>query len=214
MESISENFDVVKQGTRPCLIIEIMSPNYPGDDTAKVRIYERAGVREYIILNPHAEDMSLPFELTGYRLVRGKYRKIIPDPDGCFLSRSTGVRFGLGPDGREVIMTNAVTGEKLLSNKEEYDARHAAEVRAEQEAKARQIAEARAEQEAKARQQEAEARQIAEARAEQEAEARQQEAEARQIAEARAEQEAKSRQIAEAEMRRMKAEIARMRENQ
>jgi len=168
-------------------------------------VYEQAGVQEYIILNPHVKDMSLPFELTGYRLVRGKYRRIIPDPDGCLLSKSTGVRFALGPDGREIILTDAVTGEELFSNKEEYDARireiearQAAEARAEQEAEARQIAEARAEQEA-------EARQIAEARAEQEAKSRQ-------IAEARAEQEAKSRQIAEAEMRRMKAEIARLRD--
>jgi len=148
-------------------------------------------VREYIILNPHAKDKSVPFELTGYQMVRGKYRKIIPGPDGFLVSRSTGVRFGMGPGGREVILTDAVTGEELLSDEEEYEARQAAETRAEQEAKARQVAETRAK--------------TAETRAEQETMARQ-------AAETRAEKEAKARQIAEAEMSRMKAEIARLRD--
>lgn len=48
------SFDVVKEGTRPSLVVEIMSEGYPGDDTEKVKIYERAGVTEYIIINPHS----------------------------------------------------------------------------------------------------------------------------------------------------------------
>ena len=36
------SFDVAKEQTRPCLIVEVVSPNYPGDDTAKVDIYARA----------------------------------------------------------------------------------------------------------------------------------------------------------------------------
>ncbi len=144
-DNIRGSFYVAEQGTRPALIIEIMSPGYAGDDTAKVGIYERAGIREYIILNPHFEDESLPFELTGYRLVRGRYQKMIPDPDGRLLSRSIGVRFAPGAGGREVVLTNAVTGEEMLSDEEEYQARQNAETRAEN-------AEARAEKEAQARQ--------------------------------------------------------------
>ncbi|MCP4107380.1 MAG: hypothetical protein GY749_17855 [Desulfobacteraceae bacterium] len=156
---IGTSFNVLKHKTRPILIVEIMSPGYEGDDTAKVDIYEQAGVREYIILNPHQKDMTVPFELTGYRLVRGKYRKITPDRQGRLLSRSTGIRFGLSADGREVVLTDAATGEKLLSNQEECQARLEAEARAElsetkaeQEFRARLEAEARAEQEVQARQ--------------------------------------------------------------
>ncbi len=145
-EIIEGSFDVVTHGTRPCLIIEIMSPNYKGDDTDKVEIYEQAGVREYIILDRHPEDRSLPFELTGYRLVRDEYRDIIPDPEGKLLSETTGIRFAVCPDQRKLILTDAVTGEELLSAKEEHRARLEAESRVRQETFARVEAEDRADQ--------------------------------------------------------------------
>ncbi len=154
MEIIEGSFDVVKHGTSPCLIIEIMSPNYAGDDTDKVEIYEQAGIREYIILDHHPEDRSLSFELTGYRLVKGEYRDIIPGSNGMLLSETTGIRFGLGAGGRTLVLTDAVTGEELLSDEEEYQARLEAE-------KARLKAESRAEAEAaRADQTEAELRRL------------------------------------------------------
>jgi hypothetical protein len=54
------SFDCRKHGVRPCLVMEIMSPGYPGDDDKKVRIYEQAGIKEYIIINPHVNDNSRP----------------------------------------------------------------------------------------------------------------------------------------------------------
>lgn len=121
------SFDVVAEGTRPCLVVEVMSPQYPGDDTVKVDIYQRAQIPEYIIINPHFEDEENPFELIGYRLVGKRYQRMKPDAQGRLLSETTGVWFGLAESGRDLILTNAKTGERLLTDEEEYEARLAAE---------------------------------------------------------------------------------------
>ncbi len=39
------------------------------------------------------------------------------------LSETTGIRFGLDQGGRELIVTDVVTGQELLSDEEEYQAR-------------------------------------------------------------------------------------------
>lgn len=166
VEIIEGSFDVVSHGTRPCLIIEVMSPNYQGDDTDKVEIYEQAGIREYIVVNPHQKDRTLPFELTGYRLVRGEYRNIVPDPGGMLLSETVGIRFGTGrtgPGGRKLVLTDAATGKELPSAKEGYQALLEAEKRAEQDAMTRVEAEKRAAEAEKRAEQETMARLEAEA---------------------------------------------------
>jgi hypothetical protein len=91
---------------------------------------------------------------------------------------------------------------------QEQEARHVAEVHAQQEREARrreeearQVAEALAQQEQEARRQEQEARQVAEVLAQQEQEARRREEEARQMAEVLAQQEREARQVAEVHAR-------------
>lgn len=121
------SFDVVAEGTRPCLVVEVMSPQYPGDDTVKVDIYQQAQIAEYIIINPHFEDEENSIELIGYRLVGKRYQKMKPDAQGRLLSETTGVWFGQDESGRDLILTNAKTGERLLTVEEEYEARLAAE---------------------------------------------------------------------------------------
>ncbi|MBV7339677.1 Uma2 family endonuclease [Chloroflexi bacterium TSY] len=116
------SFDVVEEGALPCLIVEVVSPNYPGDEDRKVTIYRQAGVTEYIILNPHLEDRTLDYELTGYRLTRGRYRPIRPNARGQLLSRTTNVLFRIGRDGRKLILTNATTHKELLDNEGEHRA--------------------------------------------------------------------------------------------
>ncbi len=129
-----------------------MTPWYMSDDTDKVRIYEGAAIREYIIIDIHAGDKSIPFEIIGWRLARGRYRKIIPDLRGRLSSNTTGTWFALDAGGREVIITNKNTGEKYLSNLEEHKAhieergRFEAETRAEQAANSCFEAQLRAEQ--------------------------------------------------------------------
>jgi Uma2 family endonuclease len=136
-------FDVLKEGTLPCLVIEMMSPNYPGDDTTKVKIYEQAGVQEYIIINPHTEKANPFYEIWGYRLESGKYKVITPNKDGCLLSQTTGVLFGIFQKKRRLRLKDAQTGKWLLNARESESGRLkevAARKKAEEQAKAETIA--------------------------------------------------------------------------
>lgn len=152
------SFDVVKEGTRPCLIVEIMSPHYPGDDTNKVDIYERVGIAEYIIINPYTGAEGGDWQLWGYRLVGQEYQPIEPDEQGRLLSQATGIWFELDESRRWVVLTDATTGERLLTAREEREGRL-------EERAARLKAEAQAETEAARAATEAQARLEAEARA-------------------------------------------------
>lgn len=174
-------FKVSDWGTRPCLVIEVMSPQYPGDDTTKVEVYEQAQVPEYILVNPYSakNQKKLSYSLSGYRLVEGCYQPILPDKQGRLLSQTTGVLFEVTQNRQSVILTNAATGESLLTASEEKASREKAETLARQAVEQAQLAEDKA--------------QLALARVEVEAQARQAEAQARQAAEARAEAEAKIR---------------------
>lgn len=165
------SFSVRKEGTRPSLVIEVMSPHYPGDDTEKVTIYKRAGVTEYLIINPYSKELTIDYTLSGYRLRSGVYQPITPDAQGRLFSQTTQVLIGVADHGQRIRLKDAITGEWLLTaaetekaRQQEQDARIAearrrvkAETLAEIEAQARQAAEARAQVEAQARQ-EAEAR--------------------------------------------------------
>ena len=139
-EASRRSFDVVKEGTRPCLIVEVISPHYPGDDSDKVEIYERAGVTEYIIIDPHAEAEARESELWGYRLVGNKYQPMQADEQGRLLSQTTGLWFELDERRRWVVLTDATTGEPLLTARGERAARLEAEARAaELEARLREL---------------------------------------------------------------------------
>ena len=116
------SFQVLKEGTRPVLTIEVVSDepeHQSADHEEKVEIYERAQVPEYVILDPPSlsEDRC---RLTGYRLnASGRYEPIVPDADGRLLSRTTGL--WLVPAQRTVYLIDAATGEQLLSGDEEAD---------------------------------------------------------------------------------------------
>jgi hypothetical protein len=104
------------------------------DYEKKVAIYERAGVPEYLILEPllTQEDDIL---LTGYRLdSEGRYRPIEPDSDGRLLSETTGLLFGKDEEGGLVVI-DAKAAERL------WDPRGSIR-RARREAKALKAAEA------------------------------------------------------------------------
>ena len=126
------SFDTVTEGTRPCLVVEVISPRYAGDDTTKVSIYARAGVQEYVIINPHFDDWDKPYELTGYRLAQGQYVPIQPDDAGRLYSMTTTVWFGLDESERNLVLEDGDSNELLLDNR----AAHAARLQAEQRATA------------------------------------------------------------------------------
>jgi Uma2 family endonuclease len=108
------SFKVRQEGTRPALVLEVVSEepeHQSADHQKKVRIYERAGVPEYLILDPPSPDAC---RWTGYRLnTSGRYEPILPDAEGRLLSVSTGLWFGVSPDRRSILLIDAETGERL-----------------------------------------------------------------------------------------------------
>ncbi len=146
-EQIGGTFDVARWGARPHLAIEVVSPEHGRlrrkDLKDNLDIYARAGIEEYLIVNPLQLGSDEPLQLLGYRLGSGpKYTEIQPDAQGRILSQTTGLRFWTDPEGRRIEIFDQATGERLLEP-EEVDARaNAAEARAEQEKAARKAAEA------------------------------------------------------------------------
>ncbi|HEX4959499.1 MAG TPA: Uma2 family endonuclease [Thermoanaerobaculia bacterium] len=152
------SFDVVEEGVRPCLILEVVSATDPeirrNDYEKKVEIYQKVGIQEYIILDPPTPVTGGRLLLLGYRLGRdGKYQQIQPDAHGRLLSKTTSLLFGVGEDGQSPLIFDLQTGERLLDPKEEAEraketalreiqARKAAEELAARETEARKAAEA------------------------------------------------------------------------
>jgi Uma2 family endonuclease len=151
------SFDVVQEGTRPCLVIEVVSSldaeTRRNDYEKKVRIYQQAGIPEYVILDPPNRTTQGRLLVSGHRLdADGLYQPIEPDERGFLLSETTGLLFGVDKDGKTPLILDSRTGERLLKPAEEAVARKAAEQQAAREAKKRQAAEQRAAREAKKRQ--------------------------------------------------------------
>ncbi len=126
------SFNIVKEGVVPCLIIEVVSPRDARirrtDEVDKVKLYERVGVQEYLIVNPPRKATGNSFRLTGYRLgPKHRYQAIEPDENGRLLSSTTGLRFRVTPQGDRVEVFDAAKGERLRSPEEEVAAREAAE---------------------------------------------------------------------------------------
>lgn len=168
-QAIAGTFEVQKEGTRPVLVMEVISPGYRDTDInpqKKVRIYAAAGVQEYVILDPGGYTGT---PVVGYRLGRGRrYRPVRLDADGLVTCTSIGMRVGL--DGEQVILIDTASGERLLTHMEQADRAEAAETRAEA-AETRATVEAQVRAEAEARAEAAEARAAAEAQARAAAEA-------------------------------------------
>jgi Uma2 family endonuclease len=143
-DAVRYSFRVKREGVRPCLILEVVSPRDPKirqvDLKDKVEIYERAGIQEYIIVDWTEED--LPFRLLGYRLdASGHYRSIEPDAAGRLFSETTDLWFQSSPDGERIFVFTS-SGRRLLNLEEQEEAREAAEQKAAREAEAREAAEA------------------------------------------------------------------------
>ncbi|HEX3125937.1 MAG TPA: Uma2 family endonuclease [Thermoanaerobaculia bacterium] len=115
-----DSFDVVAEGVRPCLIIEVVSPLSSRirntDLRDKVALYRRAGIPEYLIVDSHLRDRR--FRLLGYRLGPSGYQPIQPDEQGRLLSETTGLWFQISPDGERVLMFEHPSG-RLLPTPEE-----------------------------------------------------------------------------------------------
>lgn len=131
-----ESYDVDKEGVVPSLILEVVSPSDARirnvDEQDKVKLYERVGVREYVMVRPpRLKRGERHYRLRGYRLdASGQYRPIEPDAQGRLHAESVGLLFGASPDGESILVWDVATGEALRSPAEEVEARKAAEERA------------------------------------------------------------------------------------
>lgn len=122
---------VVKEGVRPSLIIEVVSPYYrKADREIKVKQYAQAKVQEYVIIDQRTQRGQLIDEVLGYRLVEGYYLPVSPDEDGRILCQTVGLWISL-KDG-QVVMHDAQTGERLLNSLELHQKATEAENRATQ----------------------------------------------------------------------------------
>jgi Uma2 family endonuclease len=140
------SFDVVKEGVRPSLVVEVVSPADPRlasfDRDDKVKLYQRARIPEYVLVEPPQPETAYRYEVLGYRLdARGRYRPIKRDREGRVLSETTGLWLAVAPQGSRVVVIDVETGEELRPRSIEKAARRAAEERAVREAEARKAAE-------------------------------------------------------------------------
>lgn len=124
------SFNLRAEGVTPCLILEIVSPLSARirkvDEEDKVALYERVGVREYLIVNPPRKATGYRFRITGYRLdAKRRYRPIEPDERGRLRSETTGLLFGVSPQGDRIEIFDAETGEPLRSHEEDREAAEA-----------------------------------------------------------------------------------------
>jgi Uma2 family endonuclease len=127
-----------EEGQAPCFVLETTSESTWDQDTGpKKEDYERLGVDEYFQFDPLGDYLNP--RLQGFRLVRGRYRPMRPQPDGSLVSQTTDVVFR--PEGPQLRLTDAVTGTRLLRREEETKARRQAEAKAATEARARRQAE-------------------------------------------------------------------------
>ncbi len=100
------SFNVAEEGTRPRVIIEIVSPSTRRNDIdKKVVQYHQAGVAYYIILDRARE--GDPWVLRGYEHAAGGYVEMAKDARGRLWLEDLGC--WLGADGQQVICYDGVT---------------------------------------------------------------------------------------------------------
>jgi Uma2 family endonuclease len=114
------SFNIAKEGVVPSLVIEVISPIDARvrqmDEVDKVKLYERVGIPEYVLVDPPRQANGHRFFLKGYRLDRMKrYQRIEPDAQGRLHSETTELIFGVSARGDQVEVFNARTGERLES---------------------------------------------------------------------------------------------------
>jgi Uma2 family endonuclease len=161
-------YRIARDGGRPLLVIEIVSPDTRGNDVdIKPEHYHRAGIPLYVIVDQQREDG--PRWLTGYEHRADGYVQLPPGADGRLTLAPVGIRLGLR-DGR-VVCWDAESDQELgdyvgvcRQLEQEIAAREEAQRQARKAERQARKAERQAKVDADARR-EAEKRQKAEARA-------------------------------------------------
>ena len=126
-----ESYDL-RSEVPPCFVAEVVSRSSARirrtDEVDKVRIYEKVGIREYLLVDLPRRANGQRFQLKGYRMGSdGRYLPMQPDEEGRFASETLGLAFGVSPDGDRIYVFDLETGERLLSDFEQEEALKAAE---------------------------------------------------------------------------------------
>lgn len=119
-DALRSSFAIEVDGP-PMLIIEVLSPSTYGSDLDLLRgkgfSYARAGVQEYLTLDPTGE--RLPEQGRGWRLVAGVYQPWRSNAVGQWLSQEIGVAIGMegalvtvrAPDGHRLLREGEIERE-------------------------------------------------------------------------------------------------------
>jgi Uma2 family endonuclease len=114
-EKYRSEFVVPEEGTKPAVVIEVVSPHYRrADRETKVKQYAKEGVQEYIIFDRRRQRGQLLDEVLGYRLEEGIYVPISPDEEGRIFSETLDVWVGMC-EGK-VMLFEGATKEPLLTS--------------------------------------------------------------------------------------------------
>jgi Uma2 family endonuclease len=208
---LRRSYKLWEEGAAPCFVIEVSSRSTRLEDLGnKKALYAMLGVEEYVLFDPLAEYLKPP--LQGFRLEQGEYVRVELEPDGALRSQTLGLL--LRHEGHTLQLYNLATGQRLLRLLEKAAALRAAEERsraAQEQARAEEQARRAAQEQARVEEQ---ARRAAQEQA-------RVEEQARRAAQEQARVEEQARRVAqeraaalEAEVERLRAELARKQNNE
>jgi Uma2 family endonuclease len=113
-----EVFKTWEEGAVPSVAFEIVSKRTRREDVGpKRREYARIGVNEYFLFDPQGR--YLEPVLQGYRLTGRRYMPLPAAADGSLTSEELGLR--LVPEGYLLRLTDARTGERVLTREEKAE---------------------------------------------------------------------------------------------
>jgi Uma2 family endonuclease len=111
-------YKIWEEGRVPNVVFELVSAGTKKEDLDfKPVLYERLGIAEYFLYDPLGEQIRP--QLQGYRLMEGTFDSIRPDSAGRLHSEELGL--WLRVEDGDLIMYDAATGEKLLTEAEAKD---------------------------------------------------------------------------------------------
>lgn len=113
-------FKLWEEGRSPDVVLEVTSRSSRREDDAfKPQAYAKIGVKEYFLYDPTSEYLLPP--LKGFRLAGEEREAIVLDKDGALVSQELGLRLWL--EAGELILADAATGERLLTDFEAAEER-------------------------------------------------------------------------------------------
>jgi Uma2 family endonuclease len=113
-------FKTWTEGRPPTVVFEVTSASTRREDEAfKPRTYAQIGVEEYFLYDPTADYLEPP--LIGYRLQGEGRGRVAADERGALDCKQLGLKLWL--EGSELVVADAVTGQRLLTEAEAAEAR-------------------------------------------------------------------------------------------